>query len=143
MRGARRAALLPLETWPAFVGQRHDAGGGRGSRGRASMSWSAVIGLRTVAGGGPVLRGRAFSYMMTQPRGLTHASGTCYEAAAKLLLVTWADEGGRHGPRGRRLQCRWATWQPVVGKRADAGGGHGPRGGQLRCCWWHGHLWLA
>ena len=41
----RRVALLPLETWPVVVGQRPDAGGGRGSRGRASMSWSDVIGL--------------------------------------------------------------------------------------------------
>ena len=97
----------------------------------AAGTWPVVIGLRTVAGCGPALRGRAFTAMMTQSRGLTHASGACYEATAKLLQVSWADAGGRHGQRGCRLQCRWATWQPVVGQRADAGGRRGPRGGQL------------
>ena len=32
-RAAVWAALLPLETWPAVVGQRADAGGGRFVRG--------------------------------------------------------------------------------------------------------------
>ena len=64
----------------------------------AAGTLPAVIGLRTVPTGGPVLRGKAFTSMMTRPRGLTHASGACYEAVAKLLLVTWADAGGGHGP---------------------------------------------
>ena len=61
------------------------------------------------------------------------AAGAGREASDFTPTTTWPDAGGKHGLRGGRLRCHWATWPPVVGRRANEGGGCGPRGERLYC----------
>ena len=123
-RAARRAALLPLATWPAVIGRRAVAGGGRVLRGGRLrccwVTWPPVVGLRADAAGGRVLRDeravRAFlgagpwlprADGAVRPIGLTGSRGPVRKTGGPCLGTLPTDGAVWPVRRDRFTRTRW------------------------------------